>query len=111
MLPVVYRCHGDGGSQENYLFQGIKACFKVFGSIMDLRLSPEWQQNLNQMSAGSLSQLQWECWSMDRICTYQGRWEHTLSPPCPSQCWSCCSGMAGAFPDTEVRKGCAVGKM
>lgn len=110
-MPVVYRGHGDEGSQENCLFQGIKPCFKTFGSIVDQRLSSEWQQNMNQMSAGSLPQLQWECWSMDRMCIHQGIWEHALSPPSPSKRQSCCPGMAGAFPDTEVRKGCALGKM
>lgn len=37
------------------------------------------------MSAVSLPQLQWECWSMDRMCTHQGIWKHALSPHSSSQ--------------------------
>lgn len=91
-MPGAYRCRGGGGSQENRLIHGIKARFKTFGSIMGQRLSSEWEQNMNQKSAGSLPQPQWGCWSMDGLCTHQGIWERALSPPSPSQRWSCCSG-------------------
>lgn len=71
-MPIVYRHHGDGGNQENFLFPGIKACFKTSDSITDPRLSSERQQETDRMSPGSLPWLQREHRSTDGTCPLQG---------------------------------------
>ena len=90
-MPIVYRRHGDGGSQENFLFRGIKACFKTSDSIMGQRPSSDQQQETDRMSPGSLPRLQREPWSTDGTWLLQGARERALTLLSPARCWSCCS--------------------